>query len=158
MAVKPIPDGYHSLTPYLVVSDATKALAFYAQAFGAKELFRLPMPNGKIAHAEMKVGDSAFMLADEAPEMDAKSPATIGGSPVSLLLYVPNVDAMVKQAEAAGATIVRPVADQFYGDRSAVLVDPFGHKWSLATHVEDVSPEEMNKRFEKLLHGHCEGG
>jgi PhnB protein len=148
MPVKPIPDGYHTVTPYLIVNGAAKALAFYQQAFGAKELFRMEQPGGKIGHAEFKIGDSPIMLADEFPEMGARSPQSLGGTPVSILLYVENVDQMTEQAVAAGAKILRPLKNQFYGDRSATLADPFGHTWHVATHVEDVSPEEMSKRAE----------
>lgn len=144
--VKPIPDGYHTVTPYLIVNDAAAAIEFYKKAFGAAELFRFPAPGGKIGHAEVKIGDSHIMLADEFPEMGAQSPQTIGGSPISLMLYVEDVDAMAKRAVAAGATVTRPVKDQFYGDRSGSFTDPFGHQWHIATHKEDISPEEMKKR------------
>jgi PhnB protein len=146
VAVKKIPEGYHSLTPYLIVDDAARALEFYGKAFGAKELMRMPTPNGRIAHAEMQIGDSKLMLADEAPEMDAKSARTIGGSPVSIMLYVEDVDGVVARAAAAGAKITRPVANQFYGDRAGGLADPFGHVWHVATHVEDVSEDEIKRR------------
>jgi PhnB protein len=148
--VKPIPDGFHSVTPYLVVRDAAAAIEFYKRAFGAIETLRLSQPGGKIAHAEIRIGDSHIMLADEAPEMDARSPQAIGGTPVSICLYVDDVDAMVPTAVGEGARLVRPVVDQFYGDRAASLEDPFGHKWHIATHIEDVSPDEMQKRFEQL--------
>lgn len=151
--VKPIPDGYHSITPYLYVSDAKRALEFYANVFGAAELFRMDGPGGKIGHAEIKIGDSTIMLADEFPEMDARSPLSIGGSPVSLLLYVEDVDQVVDRAVNAGATLVRPVADQFYGDRSGGVKDPFGHTWFVATHKEDVPPEEMQKRAKQAMAG-----
>jgi PhnB protein len=151
--VKPIPDGYHSVTPYLIVDDGARAIDFYKQAFGAKELMRMPAPGGKIGHAEIKIGDSVIMLADEAPEMDARSAKHYGGSPVSLMVYVDDVDKLFPQAVAAGAKEVRPVADQFYGDRTGTLVDPFGHTWSIATHVEDVSPEEIDRRFAKMAQG-----
>lgn len=144
--VKPVPEGYHSITPYLYVSDGKGAIEFYKRAFGAVELFRMDGPNGTIGHAELRIGDSAIMLADEHPEMGARSPKTIGGSPMSLLLYVENVDQVVERAVQEGATIVRPVANQFYGDRSGGVMDPFGHTWFVATHVEDVSPEEMQRR------------
>jgi PhnB protein len=147
---KPIPDGYHTATPYLIVKDATRAIDFYKRAFGATESVRMPGPNGKIMHAEIKIGDSPIMLADEFPEMDAISPQTLGGSPSSLMLYVEDVDALSRQAIAAGATVLRPVQNQFYGDRSCNVVDPFGHRWTLATHVEDVAPEEMRKRMEAI--------
>jgi PhnB protein len=144
--VKPIPDGYHSVTPYLIVGDGARALEFYKQAFGATELFRMDAPGGKIGHAEIKIGDSRVMLADEHPQMNARSPQTIGGSPVSLMLYVSDVDATVGKAVASGAKLTRPVANQFYGDRTGGIEDPFGHAWYIATHVEDVAPEELQKR------------
>jgi PhnB protein len=146
MPVKPVPEGYHTVTPYLVVKGAAAALDFYARAFGAVELYRLGGPSGTIGHAEMRIGDSTLMIADEFPEVGAVAPTPTGGHAVSFLLYVPDVDASFKQAIAVGATEVRPVALQFYGDRSGTLRDPFGHEWTLATHVEDVSPEEMDRR------------
>jgi len=154
MAVKPIPEGYHSVTPYLVVKGAVAAIDFYKKAFGAKELFRFPMPNGQIGHAEMKIGDSHIMLADEPQDelhssMGLKAPKTLGGTAMSIMLYVDNVDAVAKQAVAAGAKEVSPVVDQFYGDRSGTFVDPFGHVWTIGTHKEDVSPEEMQRRAAK---------
>jgi|SRR6516165_9485138 PhnB protein len=151
MPVKPIPDGYHTATPYLIVKGAASAIEFYKKAFGATEVMRLADPSGKIGHAEIKIGDSFIMLADEHPEMDIRGPLSLGGTPVGICLYVPNVDALVNQAIAAGAKVVRPVVDQFYGDRSGTLNDPFGHKWTIATHKEDISPEEMNKRFEAYM-------
>ncbi len=150
MTVKAKPDGYHSVTPYLIVKDASGAIEYYKKAFGAKELFRISGPDGKLGHAELKIGDSIVMLADEAPQMGALAPGTIGGSPVQLMLYVDDVDEVVPRAVAAGAKIVRPVADQFYGDRSGGIEDPFGHHWYVATHKEDVSPEEMKRRAEAL--------
>ncbi len=143
--VKPIPVGYHTATPYLIVSDGSRAIDFYKQAFGAKELFRMEN-HGKISHAEIQIGDSRIMLADEHPDMGARSPQAFGGSPVSILLYVEDVDAFVKKSVAAGGKLVRPVEDKFYGDRSGSIEDPFGHAWHIATHIEDVSPEEMDKR------------
>ena len=143
---KPIPDGYHSVTPYLIIKGAAAALDYYKQAFGATELFRMPAPEGKIGHAEIKIGDSPIMLADECPEMGYKSPQTLGGSPVSIMIYVEDVDSVFKQAIAAGGKEQRPVKDQFYGDRSGTLEDPFGHVWHVATHTEDVSPEDMERR------------
>ncbi len=143
---KPIPDGYHTATPYLIVNDAAQAIEFYKEAFGATELLRMAKPDGKIGHAEIRIGDSTIMLADEFPEMGARSPQSFGGSPVSIFLYVENVDAVFAQTVAAGAVVQRPVADQFYGDRMGGVKDPFGHAWYIATHVEDVSPEEMRKR------------
>jgi PhnB protein len=144
--VKPIPEGYHTATPYLIVRDAARAIEFYKKAFGAKELMRMADPSGKIGHAEIKIGDSPIMLADEVPGMGYRSPESFGGSPVSILLYVEDVDAVFNQAVAAGAKVQRPVADQFYGDRTGGVTDPFGHVWYVATHKEDVSPEEMRKR------------
>ncbi|MET0646866.1 MAG: VOC family protein [Pyrinomonadaceae bacterium] len=141
-----IPTGYHSVTPYLIVNDGARAIEFYKQAFGATEVFRMEGPDGRIGHAEIKIGDSHVMLADEHPEMGAHSPQTIGGSPVSLMLYVEDVDAVVNRAVEAGSELTRPVADQFYGDRTGGLKDPFGHAWYIATHVEDVPPEELEKR------------
>ncbi len=147
-SVKPIPDGYHSVTPYLIIGKgkAGEAIDFYVRAFNAKEIMRMPGPNG-IAHAEIQLGDSRVMLADEAPKMDAYGPDHFKGSPVTLHIYVSDVDTITKQATAAGATVVRPLADQFYGDRSAGLTDPFGHRWYLATHVRDVSQEEMEQHM-----------
>jgi len=153
MAVKPIPDGYHSVTPYLIVHDAAGALEFYKKALGAVELMRIPGPGGTIGHAEIRVGDSPVMLADENPVMNARSPRTIGGSPVSLMVYVEDVDARVAQAVAAGATLVRPVANQFYGDRTGGVDDPYGYHWYLATHVEDVPPDELEARAAKAMGG-----
>ena len=144
--VKPIPEGYHTATPYLIVKDAARAIEFYKKAFGATELMRMPGPGGKIGHAEIKIGDSPIMLADEVPGMGFRSPESLGGSPISILLYVEDVDVVFSEALAAGAKIQRPVADQFYGDRTGGVTDPFGHVWYIATHKEDVSPEEMKKR------------
>jgi PhnB protein len=143
--VKPSPDGYHTVTPYLIVNGGAKALDFYKRAFGATELLRMEH-QGKIGHAEIKIGDSPVMLADEFPEMGAKSPPTIGGSPVTIHLYVEDVDKLFAQAIAAGAKEIRPVKDQFYGDRAGQLEDPFGHKWYLATHKEELTMEEVKKR------------
>ena len=151
MAVKPIPDGYHTLTPYLVIKGAARALEYYKKAFGATELMRMDGPGGRIGHAEIKIGDSIVMLADEHPEMGARSPETIGGSPVGLCLYVTDVDARFKQAIAAGGKELRPVQDQFYGDRSGTLTDPFGHQWTIATHKEDVAPDELHKRMMAMM-------
>jgi PhnB protein len=144
--VKPIPEGYHTATPYLIVRNAARAIEFYKKAFGATELMRMADPSGRIGHAEIRIGDSPIMLADEVPEMGFRSPESLGGSPVSILLYVEDVDAVFSQAVAAGAKVQRPVADQFYGDRTGGVTDPFGHIWYIATHKEDVSPEEMRKR------------
>ena len=146
MAVKTIPDGYHSVTPYLIITGAAEAIDYYKKAFGATELLRMPAPDGKIGHAEIKIGDSPIMLADEFPEMGYKSPQTLGGSPVSIMIYVADVDTVFDQAVAAGGKVQRPVKDQFYGDRSGTLEDPFGHVWHIATHKEDVSVEEMERR------------
>ena len=145
--VKPVPDGYSNVTPYLVIKGAAAAIDFYKKAFGATELMRMPHPDGRIGHAELKFGDSHVMLADEFPEMNVVSPQTLGNSPVGLLLYVDDVDATFAKAVALGATVNKPLADQFYGDRTGTVVDPFGHKWTIATHKEDVSPEEMQRRI-----------
>jgi PhnB protein len=147
MAVQPIPNGYHTATPYLIVKGAAQAIDFYKQAFGAVELMRLADPSGKVGHAEIQIGDSPIMLADEHPEMGFRGPQALGGAAVSILLYVEDVDSRFSQAVAAGATVLRPVKDQFYGDRSGTLTDPFGHVWTIATHTEDVSAEEIEKRF-----------
>lgn len=144
--VKPIPDAYRGVIPYISVRDAAAAIAFYTKAFGAVETVRMPGPNGKIGHAELKIGDFVLMLADENPEMEFRAPTTLGGSPVGLMFYVEDVDAFVARAKAAGAEITRDVADQFYGDRMGCLKDPFGHNWYIATHVEDVPEDEMQKR------------
>lgn len=151
MPVKAIPDGYHSVTPYLIVKGAAQALDFYKKAFSATEIMRMEGPGGKIGHAEIKIGDSPVMLADEFPEMGARSPQSLGGTPLSLLVYVEDVDARFKQAVAAGATVLRPVQDQFYGDRSGTLSDPFGHQWTIATHKEDLTMDEINKRSAAFL-------
>jgi len=148
MAVKPIPENYHSVTPYLIVNGAAKAIDFYKKAFGATELMRFPGPNNTVMHAEIKIGDSPIMLADE--QQSHRGPQAFGGSPVSLMLYVDNVDKIFKQAVDNGAKSVRDVADQFYGDRVGTLTDPFGHTSSIGTHVEDVSMEEMQKRMAAL--------
>lgn len=144
--VKPIPDGYHSLTPYLYTRNAASAIEFYKSVFGAQELYRMPGPGGKIMHAEIKIGDSPLMLADENPQMNALGPLSVGGCTSSIYVYVQDVDSVVKKAEAAGAKLTRPVKNQFYGDRSGSFTDPYGYTWSVATHVEDVSPEEMDRR------------
>ena len=147
MAVTPVPEGYHTATPYLVVRGGVRAMEFYKRAFGAVEMLRMPMPDGRLGHAEIKIGDSIIMFADEAPEHGATSPDTIGGVASSLMLYVHDVDSAFTQALAAGATEVQPLTDKFYGDRSGTVKDPFGHQWTIATHVEDVAPEEMQKRL-----------
>ena len=144
---KRIPEGYHAVTPYLIVRGAAEAIAYYAKAFGAKELYRLPMPDGRIGHAEIQIDDSRVMLADEMPEMGVKAPTTLGGTPVGICLYVEDCDGLFAQAVKAGATVERPLKDQFYGDRSGTVIDPFGHKWTVASHVEDVSPEEIERRM-----------
>lgn len=145
--VKPIPDGYHTATPYLIIQGAAKALDFYKQAFSATELLRMADPKSdRIGHAEIKIGDSPIMLADEYPDMGFRSPKSLGGTPVSIMLYVKDVDAMAKQALAAGAKELRPVQDQFYGDRSGTFEDPFGHVWTISTHKEDLTPEEIGQR------------
>jgi PhnB protein len=149
--VEPIPDGYRAATPYLCCKDAASAIEFYKKGLGATELMRMAQPDGRIGHAEVRIGDAPIMLADEFPEMDVRSPESLGGSPVTIHLYVEDVDAVAKQAVAAGAKLKRPVEDQFYGDRSCTLVDPSGHVWMISTHKEDVSPEEMKKRAEALF-------
>lgn len=143
--VKPIPDGYHTVTPLLIIKGAAAAIEFYKKAFGATELLRME-DKGKVGHAEIKIGDSPVMLADEYPELGYVSPGTLGGSPVSMMIYVEDVDAVFKLAISEGAVERKAVQDQFYGDRSGTLTDPFGHVWTVATHKEDVSPEEMDKR------------
>ena len=152
MAVNPIPVGYHSVTAYLIVRDAARAIDFYKQAFGATELFRREAPGDKIGHAEIKIGDSHIMLADEYPDMGYKGPKSIGGSSVSLMIYVDDVDTVFDRAVAAGGTAKEAVTDKFYGDRMGTVVDPFGHVWHVATHKEDVSVEEMQRRA-KAAHG-----
>ena len=149
MSVKPRPEGYHSVTPYLNVDDAAKALDFYRDAFGATELYRLPMGD-RIGHAELRLGDSRIMLADEFPEMQNLGPNRRGGATAAFLVYVDDADAAFAKAIAAGATVDRPLRNEFYGDRTGTVVDPFGHKWSLATHVEDVDPEEMKRRMDAM--------
>jgi PhnB protein len=148
---KPIPDGYHGATPYLCCKDAAGAIAFYKKAFGATELMRLAEPTGRIGHAEVKIGGAVIMLSDEHPEIGVRSPQSLGGTPVGIHLYVEDVDALSNQAVAAGAKLVRPVADQFYGDRTGTLEDPFGHRWYVATHIEDVSSEELGKRYAAMM-------
>ena len=149
--VKPIPDGYEGITPYLICKNADAAIDFYKRAFGAEELFRMGKP-GMVGHAELKIRDAIFMLADEFPDMGALSPQSIGGTPVSLYIYVDDVDKFTEKAVAEGLKVLKPVANQFYGDRSGAFEDPFGHKWGFATHVEDLTPEELNERA-KAAHG-----
>ncbi len=148
---KAIPDGFHGATPYLCCRDAARAIEFYKQAFGATEFMRLAEPSGKIGHAEMKIGDAVIMLADEYPDHGAISPQSLGGTAVTIHLYVGDVDALVTRAGAAGAKIERPPTDEFYGDLSATLSDPFGHRWMFASHIEDVSPEEMGRRYQAMM-------
>ena len=158
MAVQPIPAGYHTATIYLIVKGGLKALEFYKKAFGAVELMRFEGPNGTLGHAEIKIGDSPIMLADEFPEMGHKSPTTLGGTAAGIMLYVPNCDAMFAKAVSLGATVMKPLADQFYGDRSGTITDPFGHQWTIATHIEDVSPEEMERRHDDMKKQMDSGG
>ncbi len=148
--VKPIPDNYHRVTPYLVVDGAAEAIDFYKRVFGATEQMRMPTPENKIGHAEIRIGDSVVMLADAVAEMGHKSPKALGGSPVSLMVYVEDVDATVAGAVKAGAKLTRPVENQFYGDRAGGITDPFGHDWHVATRVEEVAPEEMRRRMEAM--------
>lgn len=151
--VKAIPEGYHSLVPYLSMKDAARAIEFYKKAFGAREIGRLRMPGGLVGHAEIQIGDSRFMVAEEMPEWGNKGPQSLGGSPVGMCLYVEDVDAVFKKALDEGARVENNMEpkDQFYGDRSGNLIDPFGHKWVISTHIEDVSFEEMQKRSDKLF-------
>jgi len=146
MAVKPIPEGYHTLSPYLAVGNAAQAIDYYKNAFGAKERVRMQAPGGAIGHAELEIGDSVVMLSDPFPQSSTKPPKELGGSSVSVFMYVEDVDAVVNQAVDAGATVLMEVADQFWGDRFGTVQDPFGHTWSIATHVEDVTPEEIAER------------
>ncbi len=153
MPAQPVPPGFHTVTPYLTVKNALAALEFYTKAFGATERFRMLMPDGRLAHAEIQIGNSIIMMCDEFPEHGGKSPQTLGGSPVNLYVYVADVDAFYNKAVAAGAKASKPVMDQFYGDRSGQLQDPFGHFWWIATHKEDVSPEELKKRMQAARPG-----
>ena len=148
--VKPVPDGYHSVTPYLIIDGATRALDFYRRVFGATERMRMPGPDGKVGHAEITIGDSMIMLADEHLEMGARGPRAFGGAAVSVMLYVNDVDATVKAAVAEGAKLLQPVEDKFYGDRMGTIEDPFGHHWHIGTHKEDVPPDEMKRRAAAL--------
>lgn len=145
--VKAKPDQYHSVTPYLTVKGGAAAIDFYKKAFGATEMFRMAQPDGRIGHAEIKIGDSCIMLSDEFTEMNVVSPSTLGNTSVGLLIYVDDVDKTFANAISLGATLNRPIVDQFYGDRSGTVIDPFGHKWTISTHKEDVSPEEMDRRM-----------
>jgi PhnB protein len=145
--VKPIPDGYPRVTPYLIVDGASAAIDFYTSVLGAKERMRMAAPEGKVGHAELEIGASVIMLADEAPEMEARGPRTVGGTPVSLHVYVEDVDDVFERAVAAGAKALRPVEDKFYGDRLGAFEDPFGHEWNVASHIEDVPPDEMERRM-----------
>ena len=154
--VKPIPDEYPQLTPYICVDGAKEAIEFYEKVFGAKERMQMPGPDGKIGHAELEIGDALLMLADEHPDINVLGPKSVGGTPVVLSLYVEDVDAVFQAALDAGATEVRPLTDQFYGDRSGQFEDPFGHRWSIATHVEDVPPDEMEKRAAEAASGEGE--
>jgi PhnB protein len=149
--VKPRPEGFHAITPYLSVKDAKAAIAFYEGVFGASEVGRILMPDGTVGHAELQIGDTRLMLAEEMPEWGNKSPTTLGGSPVGIALYVADVDATYQRAIDAGATVVEPVKDQFYGDRAGSLLDPFGHKWHVMTHIEDVTFDEMQKRCDAMF-------
>ena len=151
MATQPIPEGYHTVTPYLAVDDAAEAIEYYTKAFGAKERARMETPDGKIGHAELDIGDSLVMLSDPFPQASTRSPKELGGTSVSVFMYVEDVDAVVKQAVDAGAKVTMEVADQFWGDRFGSVMDPFGHLWSIATHVEDVPPEEMAERAKAAM-------
>jgi PhnB protein len=149
--VKAIPDGYHSVTPYLVVQGAAQAIDFYRRAFGAQEIMRMDGPGGKLTHAEIRIGDSVIMLSDEMPGATVRSPQSLGGTSASIFVYLEDIDSVFKRAEAAGAKVVMPLANQIWGDRYGTLADPFGHVWSLATHVEDVAPEEISRRMREFM-------
>ena len=151
MATPAIPEGYRTATPYLIVQGAADAIEYYKRAFGATEMLRMADPQGRVGHAEIRIGDSVIMLADEHPGMGYRAPRTLGGSSVSILLYLEEVDAVCERATKAGAKVLRPVANQFYGDRSGTLEDPFGHIWTIATHVEDVPPDELRRRAEAAM-------
>jgi PhnB protein len=150
---KPIPEGYPQVTPYLVVDGANAAIEFYAKVFGTRERMRLPGPDDTVGHAELQLGDSLIMLADEAPQVGARGPKAVSGTPVTISVYVDDVDGVVDRAVSAGAKVLRPVEDQFYGDRVGQFEDPFGHRWSVATHVEDVPPDEMARRAAEMTEG-----
>jgi PhnB protein len=158
MPTNPIPEGYHTLTPYLAVGDATEAIEYYKKAFGATEHVRMDMPDGKIAHAELKIGDSLVMLSDPFPQATTKSPKELGGTSASVFMYVEDVDSTVKQAVDAGANVSMEVADQFWGDRFGSIIDPFGHQWSIATHIEDLSPEEIAERGREAMAAMADSG
>jgi PhnB protein len=151
MPVNPIPDGYHSVTPYLVLDGAAAAIEFYKSVFGATELMRMDGPNGTVAHAEIKIGNSPIMLSDEWPDMGFHGSKKLGGSPVGIMLYVEDAAAMFAKAVAEGATVKKPLQDQFYGDRSGSVTDPWGHQWTISTHIEDVPPEEMDRRMKAWM-------
>ena len=151
MATKPIPDGYHTVSPYLAVEDAARAIDYYTRAFGAKEVVRMDAPGGTIGHAELAVGDSRIMLSDPFPQGSTRPPKELGGTSASVFMYVEDVDAVVKRAVDAGATVTMEVADQFWGDRFGTITDPFGHVWSIATHVEDVPADEMAERAKAAM-------
>jgi PhnB protein len=153
--VQPIPEGYRSITPYMTIKGAAKAIEFYKEAFGADVIRLMDSPDGQVMHAEIKIGDSVIMLADEFPEMDSKSPESVGGTSIQLHFYTENVDGVVERAVAAGAEVQRPVQNQFYGDRSGSLKDPFGHIWYVATHVEDVPEDEIKRRAEACMQEHA---
>jgi PhnB protein len=155
--VKPIPEGYPQVIPYLAVDDANSAIEFYGNVLGARERMRMGAPGGKVGHAELEVGDSLVMLADEFPDMGAVSPKTVGGTPVTIMVYVDDVDAAFKRALQAGAKELRPLENQFYGDRTAQFEDPFGHRWNIATHVEDIPPDEMQRRAAEMEQRMAEG-
>jgi len=146
MSVKPVPEGYHTLSAYLAVDDASEAIEYYKRAFGAKERVRMDAPGGKIGHAELEIGDSVIMLSDPFPQASTRPPSELGGTSSSVFMYVEDVDAVVKQAVDGGATVTMEVADQFWGDRFGTITDPFGHVWSIATHVEDLTPAEIEER------------
>jgi PhnB protein len=158
MAIKAIPDGYHSITPYLMVDGAAGAIAFYKEAFGATELFRMADDKGRVGHAEIRIGDSVVMLADPHPGTNCSGPRSLGGSTVGLMIYLENVDTVFARALKAGGKSLRPLANQFYGDRSGTLEDPFGHVWTIATHVEDVPPEEIERRVAAMKSGAAASG
>jgi PhnB protein len=151
MGVKAIPDGYSSVTPYLIVKGAAQALDYYKMAFDAEELLRFPTPDGKIAHAEIQIGNARLMLADESPQMGNNSPATLGGSGTGLMLYVTDVDSTFERAVSGGGKVKQELKNQFYGDRSGTITDPFGHTWTIATHVEDVAPDELKRRMQEAM-------